>query len=247
MSSLSWKHELENGIETVEDLKEYITISKSDETKYKEIIDRHPLFVTKYYASLLEPDNPEDPLRLMMFPNLAELIESGSYDTSGEHQNTVLPGLQHKYEQTVLLLSTPLCAGYCRYCFRKRLVGLTTDETLQNFGDAVDYIGAHPEINNVLISGGDSFVLDTDIIEILIKKLYSIDHLQFLRFGTKTPVVIPNRIIKDKSLALLLKEYSKPDKRIFAVTHFNHPRELTPIYVNIDVVWFFEKKSCGST
>ena len=101
----------------------------------------------------------------MAIPSLVEFNLEGSYDTSGEAENTKLTGLQHKYEQTALILSTNKCATYCRYCFRKRLVGLPSKEVIKRFEDAAEYIKQHEEINNVLISGGDPLVLSNEIIE----------------------------------------------------------------------------------
>ena len=101
----------------------------------------------------------------MVFPSLEELDLSGSYDPSGEMEITKMPGLQHKYNPTALILSTNRCSTYCRYCFRKRLVGLSTEEVIHEFDKAIQYISEHEEINNVLISGGDPFNLSAGIIE----------------------------------------------------------------------------------
>jgi KamA family protein len=131
------------------------------------------------------------------------------------------------YPQTALILSTNRCAAYCRYCFRKRLVGLPTEEMLHRAHKAVKYIQKHKEINNVLVSGGDSFVLPTKVIRNLLDKLSEVDHLDFIRFGTKMPVTFPDRILKDRELLDYLKANSRKTKRIYVVTQFNHPREIT--------------------
>lgn len=135
--------------------------------------------------------------------------------------------MQHKYNQTALILVTNRCAGYCRFCFRKRLVGLSNKEIIEKFDDAVNYVKKHKGIDNVLISGGDPFVLSTRIIEGFLKKLSGIKHLRFIRFGTRIPVVFPERILSDNSLLKLLEKYSLKNRRIYVVTHFNHPREIT--------------------
>jgi len=144
--------------------------------------------ITRYYMSLIDWSDPDDPIRKMIVPSVGELNLSGSYDTSGEQESTKMPGLQHKYSQTALILATNRCASYCRYCFRKRLVGLPTKETLRRADNAIEYIMEHKEINNVLITGGDPFVLQTKVIGKLLDKLSTISHLDFIRFGTKVPV-----------------------------------------------------------
>lgn len=133
---------------------------------------------------------------------------------------------QHKYNETVLLLSTNQCAMYCRHCFRKRLVGLTEDEICSKIGEITSYILKHPEINNVLISGGDAFMNSNETISRYLSALCSIPHLDFIRFGTRTPVVLPQRITSDSELTDLLRIYSQK-KKIYVVTQFNHPKEIT--------------------
>jgi len=163
----------------------------------------------------------------MIIPSVEEAELEGLYDTSGEGENTKMPGLQHKYGQTALILSTNRCAAYCRFCFRKRLVGLPSGEIMTRLDKAASYIAKHKEINNVLISGGDSFLLPTAIITRLLNKLEKIPHLDFIRFAARTPVTFPRRILRDPALLKLLAKHSKKDKRIYVVTHFNHPREIT--------------------
>ncbi|MFV9677490.1 MAG: KamA family radical SAM protein, partial [Methanosarcinales archaeon] len=143
-------------------------------------------------------------------------------------ENTKMPGLQHKYQQTALILATNSCAMYCRHCFRKRLVGLPTEETLRRFNDAVKYIETHKEVNNVLITGGDPFVLPTNVIAQFLDKLSPFPHLEFIRFGSRVPVTFPNRILDDKELLTLLKNNTTKSKRVYVVTQFNHPKEITP-------------------
>jgi len=195
--------------------------------KLKKVLEKHPMFIPRYYANLVDWKDPNDPIKNLIFPSLSELDLSGSYDTSGEKENTVLTGLQHKYRETVLLLVTNRCAGYCRHCFRKRLVGIPTDETLKLFDAALNYIKAHKEVTNVLLSGGDPLVLPTEVIEYFLRKLSEISHLRFIRFGSRVPVFFPMRIYEDEKLLEIFSKYSRLGKRIYLVTHFNHPREVT--------------------
>jgi L-lysine 2,3-aminomutase (EC 5.4.3.2) len=224
---LTWEDELGEAVCTIEQLKQYIELTPKEEEQLQKVIKRHPMRVTRYYISLIDWSNPNDPIRRMAIPSEGELDLSGSYDTSGELENTKLTGLQHKYSQTALVLTTNRCASYCRYCFRKRLVGLPNKEVVENFGTAVEYIREHNEINNVLISGGDPFILPTEIIKEFLEMLSDIPHLSFIRFGTKVPVIFPERISEDEELLMLLKKCSLEDRRIYVVTQFNHPKEIT--------------------
>lgn len=209
-------------------MEEYITLSSDERNQLKEISRIHPIRVTPHVMNLIDSDDPNDPIRKMYLPNLDEMDLSGAYDTSGEAENTKTTGLQHKYEPTALLLSTNVCAIYCRYCFRKRMVGLKNSEVLNQFDDAIRYISEHPEINNVLVSGGDSFMLDTEILKTFIDRLSAIPHIRFIRFGTKTIQTLPQRITEDREFLKMLKQQnSNPAKpKIYVVTHINHPREI---------------------
>ncbi|MCK5039655.1 MAG: KamA family radical SAM protein [Candidatus Aenigmarchaeota archaeon] len=229
---MDWEKELKESICSIEELKKYIKLTPEEEKQLQTVVHKHPMRITKYYLSLINKEDKEDPIRRLMIPSPEELNLEGSYDTSGEEENTKTVGLQHKYKQTALILSTNQCAAYCRFCFRKRLVGLPNHEVLDMFGKAVNYIKEHKEINNVLITGGDSLILPTKIIESFLEKLSTIKHLDFIRFGSRIPVVFPNRILNDKALLALLKKYSLKDRRIYVVTHFNHPKEITEESIN---------------
>lgn len=228
MKKLELKHSRWHGnIATVDELKKYLKLDSREEREIRDVIKIHPMLITKYYLSLINTKDKKDPIRKMIVPSHGEIYTEGSYDTSGEAENTKMPGLQHKYKQTALILSTNRCAAYCRHCFRKRLVGLPSHEIISRFNQAVDYIKKHKEINNVLISGGDPFILPTKILEKFLEKLTPIKHIDFIRFGTRIPVTFPRRIIKDPSLPRLLKKYSVKGRHIYIVTHFNHPNEVT--------------------
>ena len=222
-----WQDELANNVTTLEGLKEYIDLAAEEEEELQEVIDLHPMSIPRYYLSLIDPKDPNDPIRKMAVPSVNELDVTGFYDTSGEKENTKLPGLQHKYKNTVLLLSANVCSMYCRHCFRKRMVGLTNDEVMSRFDEAYEYIGAHPEVNNVLISGGDSLILPTQVIAHLLEKLTRLPHLDYIRFGTRMVLAYPDRILKDDELVEVFKAYSKKDRRIYLSTQFNHPNEIT--------------------
>ncbi len=214
-------------VNSVEELKQFIPLSPKEYKQLKEIEKIHPIRITRYYLSLIDPKDPKDPIRQIIVPSIDELDLTGSYDTSGEAENTKTVGLQHKYPETALILSTNRCAAYCRHCFRKRLVGLPSKEILSIFDEAIDYIKKHKEIDNVLISGGDPLVLKTEIIKQFLDKVAPIKHLKYIRFGSRVPIVLPRRIYQDKELLNLLRDYSRKIRPIFIVTHFNHPTEIT--------------------
>lgn len=220
------KKELAENITTAEELLKlgYIHKTKFNEIKY--IIDKYPVSVTRYYLGLIEKNDITDPIYKMCIPSGNESCSQGFKDTSGEFDNTVSEGIQHKYANTVLLLSTNICAMYCRHCFRKRLVGQSEDEVLKFTDKAIEYIKQHPEIDNVLISGGDSLLNSNKIIGRYLEGLTQIEHIKFIRFGSRTPVVFPQRIYGDSELLDMFKKYGKT-KTIYMVTQFNHPRELT--------------------
>lgn len=204
----------------------YLGLSEGDICQMQKIVDVYPMAVPSYYLSLINPEDPEDPIRKMCIPTLKESDWDGELDTSGEADNTVEVGLQHKYRQTALILSTNHCAMYCRHCFRKRLVGMSDEEIAKNFDSAVAYISAHREISNVLITGGDSLMLSDQMLEKYLEAFSSMEHLDLIRFGTRIPVVWPQRILEDGRLQDAFRKYAGR-KQIYIVTQFNHPRELT--------------------
>ena len=216
----------EKNITKAEEISPYLNLSKDEEVKLNEILKKYPMSITPYYLSLVDFNDPDDPIKKMCIPSIAETDLSGSFDTSGEADNTVVTGVQHKYRETVIVLSTNHCAMYCRHCFRKRLVGLSDEEIAKYFDEMIEYIKEHKEISNVLISGGDSFCNSNAKIEKYLRELIEIEHLDLIRFGTRIPVVYPQRISKDYNLKKILKSYCKK-KQIYVVTQFNHPREVT--------------------
>ena len=227
MLEMSWEALLSDAVSSVEELAEYIPVIENEKEVLSDICQYHPLRISKYYLSLIDSNDTDDPIKRLAVPQAHESYLEGSYDTSGEKSNTVLPGLQHKYEQTALILATNECAMYCRHCFRKRLVGLNTAEVLQDIGPAAEYIEKHKEITNVLVTGGDPFVLTNDRIDEILGALTEIRHLDFIRLGTRVPVTFPERIISDDEFLDMLKKYSSDKKPLYVVTQFNHPREIT--------------------
>ncbi|MEA2101941.1 MAG: 4Fe-4S cluster-binding domain-containing protein, partial [Thermodesulfobacteriota bacterium] len=209
---MTWKKQLKESTRSIDQLKRHIAMDKDEERVLREVVDAHPMCIPPYYMSLINPSDPDDPIRAMSVPCMDEQDITGSYDTSGEGKNTKMEGLQHKYSQTALLLATNQCAMYCRHCFRKRMVGIKETEQLKHYNEAAQYIEKHREINNVLITGGDPFVMSTSMIAELLDMISPIDHLDFIRFGTRIPVSLPQRIIEDPSLIALLNRHSRPER-----------------------------------
>ena len=214
-------------IRDVDGLGKYLKLEKADEDRIREISERYPICIPPYYLGLIDPDNPEDPVRRICIPGMQELSGTGVEDTSGEGDNTVIRGMQHKYRQTALILTTNQCSMYCRFCFRKRMVGYTDQETAEHIKEMAEYVAQHTEINNVLLSGGDALINSNETIAMYLKTFSQIPTLDFIRLGTRTPVVLPMRIYEDEELLGILKEYNRK-KQILIVTHFNHLNEVTP-------------------
>jgi KamA family protein len=199
-------------------------ILSKDELR-KHDITRHQ--VTKFYREQIQKSGYYEQLKYIVEPSIEELESPGSLDTSGEHDNTVVPGLQHKYPQTGLLLSTDRCASYCRYCFRKRIVGNDSDEVAPDYAVVADYIRQHPEMSNVLLSGGDPLVLSTEKLHRILDHLLPIPHLSSIRFGTKTVAFSPRRF-DDERLPALFRRILDAGKAAVIVAHFDHIGEISP-------------------
>jgi len=204
-------------------------ISEADREQLKPVAEKFAFRTNEYYQSLINWDDPEDPIRRIVMPDVQELEEFGKMDASDEYCYTVLRGLEHKYADTALLLVNNVCGAYCRFCFRKRLFVDGNDETTNDVTAAVEYIRQHSEINNVLLSGGDPLIMSTGKLEKIIRPLREIDHVRIIRIGTKMPAFDPYRILNDPSLLELISTYSRVDRKIFIMAHFNHPRELTDV------------------
>lgn len=202
-------------------------LSDHERQELQPVAEKFAFRTNEYYQSLIDWNDPDDPIRRIVMPDIQELDEFGEMDASDEHSYTVRKGLEHKYGDTALLLVNNVCGAYCRFCFRKRLFTDGNDEVVNDITDAIAYIEQHPEINNVLLSGGDPLIMSTGKLTKIIKQLRAINHVRIIRIGTKMTAFDPYRILNDPSLLEMLSEYSLPDRKIFVMAHFNHPRELT--------------------
>ncbi|MGA9395556.1 MAG: KamA family radical SAM protein, partial [Azonexus sp.] len=190
--------------------------------------DAYAFRVSDYYLKLIDWSDPNDPIRQLVIPRPDELNDWGALDASNEAANTVMRGVQHKYPDTALLLCNEVCGAYCRYCFRKRLFMNDNDEASKDLSEGIDYIRAHPEITNVLLTGGDPLLLSTRRLTEIIAALREIEHVRIIRIGTKMTAFNPFRIIDDPALVEMFARYSTASKRIYMMNHFDHPREISP-------------------
>jgi len=208
------------------DLSQVPQLSADKRRRLKKVTDKFVFRSNEYYQSLINWDDPQDPIRRIVIPEEYELEVWGRLDASDEETYTIVPGLEHKYEFTALLLVNNVCGAYCRFCFRKRLFMDSSDEVVRDVSEGIEYIKKNQQINNVLLTGGDPLIMSTRKLEHIIGQLREIDHVQIIRIGTKIPVFNPYRIINDPSLPEMLQRYSRKDKRIYIMAHFNHPTEI---------------------
>ena len=202
-------------------------LSQEERDRLQPVNEKFAFRSNEYYQTLINWDDPDDPIRRLIVPNLEELEEWGKLDASNEKSYRKVLGLELKYEYTALLLVNDICGGYCRFCFRKRIFMNGNDEVVRDISEGLDYIRQNKEITNLLLTGGDPFVLSTNRLEPIIRQLREIKHVQIIRIGTKIPAFNPSRILNDPSLLEMIGRYSTRDKRIYIMAHFNHPRELT--------------------
>lgn len=222
-----WKWQMRHCIRDVETFERLLGIRLDDDAKqaFAATIDRFPMSITPYYLSLIDVDNlTTDPIFRQSFPSAQELVvlSSDMADPLHEDRDSPAPCVTHRYPDRALLLVSNTCAMYCRHCTRKRRVGdrdsIPDRETISQ---GIDYIRRTPQIRDVLLSGGDPFLLSDDYLDWILGELRSIEHVEVIRIGTRTPVVLPSRITP--ALVAMLKKHHP----LWINTHFNHPKELT--------------------
>lgn len=202
-------------------------IPEAERAALRRVSEVYVFRANDYYLSLIDWDDPNDPIKQLIIPRVEELNDWGRLDASNEAAVTVTRGVQHKYPDTVLLLCNEVCGAYCRYCFRKRLFMNDNDETSNDLTAGLAYIREHPEVTNVLLTGGDPLLLSARRLAAIIEPLREIAHVQIIRIGSKIPAFDPFRILNDKGIQDLFRRCSTPEKRIYLMAHFDHPRELT--------------------
>jgi lysine 2,3-aminomutase len=221
----SWEWQLRNSIISLQALQKVLQLSDDEMRAMAVDCGNLPLRITPYYASLLDPLDPLQPLRRSVVPVTAEqLISCGeAADPLGEDTHSRVPGLVHRYPDRVLFLVTGFCSSYCRYCTRSRLVGDQNKRHLNRdqWDRALSYIEMNPDVRDVLLSGGDPLTLPDSSLEYLLTRLSRIPHVEFVRIGSKVPVVLPQRVTH--SLVNVLKRF----RPLWMSLHFTHPDEIT--------------------
>ena len=202
-------------------------LSSAELERLSPVAERYAFRANTYYLGLIDWDDPDDPIRKIAIPTEEEMVDWGRLDASDEHLYAKAPGLEHKYEFTALLLVNDVCGGFCRFCFRKRLFMDDSTEVSRDVSEGLKYIREHPEINNVLLTGGEPLMLSTKRLDQILTELRAIDHVKIIRIGSKMPVFNPYRILNDPALLETFRRHSLEDRRIYLMVHFNHPRELT--------------------
>jgi len=219
-----WHWQVKNRIRDVDTLKKVIDISEKEEKEIKAALDKLRMAITPYYATLMDTKNRNCPIRKQAVPTAKELNlgKADLEDPLHEDIDSPVPGLTHRYPDRVLLLITDQCSMYCRHCTRRRFAGVTDKAMPSNQIDkAVQYIKNNENIRDVLLSGGDALLVSDSKLETIIKKIRNIEHVEIIRIGTRTPVVMPQRITDN--LVETLKKYHP----IYLNLQFNHPKEIT--------------------
>jgi len=221
-----WRWQLKNRVTNVEQLTRYLPTLTPEERAGAILAGQSKLAlaITPHFFNLIDPNDPNCPIRRQVIPRFEE-TETAPWEMSdpcGEDSHSPVPGLVHRYPDRVLFLVTDRCAAYCRYCTRSRLVSNASGYDFHpEFDRQIAYIASHPEIRDVLLSGGDPLLFNDEKLEYLLTRLRAIPHIEFLRIGTRIPIFLPQRITPQ--LCAMLRQFHP----LFVSIHTNHPRELT--------------------
>lgn len=219
----NWRWQLSNRINTAEEFNRVIPLNESE----RKALSAPGLFrvdITPYFASLIDPDDPEDPIRKQVVPTDREMVPFTAMmeDSLAEDRHSPVPGLVHRYPDRVLMLVTTQCASYCRYCTRSRIVGdPSATFSRAEFEMQIEYLKRTPQVRDVLLSGGDPLVLAPKILEEILSRLREIEHIEIVRIGSRVPVFLPMRITDE--LCEMLQKYHP----LWLNIHVNHPNEIS--------------------
>ncbi len=218
-----WKWQMRNAVTGIDDLQKIMKLTDKEIMAINNLKGRLPMRITPYFASLIYGTKPSHPLRRNVIPVVEELIESSSEQSDPLHEKSFSPvrGIVHRYPDRVLFTVTQVCSNYCRYCTRSHSVGKLDKLGRQDFERAFNYIATHKEVRDVLISGGDPLTLTDETLDYILYNIRKIEHVEIIRIGTRTPVVLPQRIT-DKLISVLRKYHP-----LFISLHFSHPSEIT--------------------
>jgi lysine 2,3-aminomutase len=219
----NWRWQLSNRINTVEEFEKVIPLTESE----RKALSASKLFrvdITPYFISLIDPQDPDDPIRKQVVPRDIELqpFTAMMADSLAEDRHSPVPGLVHRYPDRVLMLVTTQCASYCRYCTRSRIVGDPTAMfSRSEFEMQIEYLKRTPQVRDVLLSGGDPLVLAPKILEEILRRLREIPHVEIVRIGSRVPVFMPMRVTDE--LCDMLQKYHP----LWLNIHVNHPNEIS--------------------
>jgi len=220
-----WRWQVAHRITSLDQLKEVFDLTLEEEEGIVNCLKSLRMAITPYYATLIDPKDLNCPIRKQAVPTSSEL-HHGLFDMDDplhEDKDAPVPGLTHRYPDRVLFLVTDQCSMYCRHCTRRRIAGVHDQaRSRESIDRCIQYIRENPVVRDVVLSGGDSFLISDERIEYILKSLRQIEHVEIIRFGTRTPVVLPQRITPQ--LIEILKRYHP----IYVNVHFNHPKEITP-------------------
>ena len=219
-----WRWQLSNRVNDLEEIEAILNLT-DEERAGLSAPDKFRVDITPYFISLIDPDDPNDPIRRQVIPlgREQQAFTAMMEDSLAEDRHSPVPGLVHRYPDRVLMLVTTQCASYCRYCTRSRIVGDPTQNFNRKDHEAqLDYLRRTPQVRDVLISGGDGLTLAPKLFESILRGLREIPHIEIIRIGSRVPVFLPQRI--DDELCEMLEKYHP----LWINLHFNHPNEITP-------------------
>ncbi len=218
-----WKWQMQNRIGSLELLEKILTLSDEDKKDIATVSEKYRWLITPYYLALADPENPADVIRRMSVPCIDELAESGIADPTGEEHTNPAGIITRRYPDRLILNVTNSCSSFCRHCQRRRNIRQAdTDALASKIDESIEYIRQNTELRDILITGGDPFVLSDDFLEDIISRVRAIPHVEMIRIGSRTLVTLPQRITPE--LVRRLKKYHP----IYLNTQFNHPIEITP-------------------
>lgn len=219
-----WRWQLKNAVRSLAELERSLPLTDEERAATERLAREGglPLTITPHYLALIDPNDPADPLRRQIVPSALEAEDEGwdRTDPLGEEDHEVVPNLVHRYPDRVLLLVTDRCASYCRFCTRKRLVGQGPTPTADDLEQALAYVREHPEVKEVILSGGDALMLDDERLSRVLARVRAIEHVEIIRLATRLPVFAPMRVT-DSLIGVISRHHP-----VYVLTHFNHPREL---------------------
>lgn len=217
-----YRWQLANRFTDINDFADLIGVSPESKDSIKEVGRTYRYAISPYYLSLIDPNDPNCPIRRQAVPSVYELNPDGELDPMDEAGWTPVDYVTRRYPDRLIIKVTNMCGMYCRFCQRRRMIGETDNNVSWNkLKAAIDYVRKNEEIRDVLITGGDAFMLSDSMIEKILISLREIEHVEIIRFGTRTPVTLPQRITEN--LVNILKKYHP----VYVNTHFNSPREIT--------------------